>query len=140
MPRRNGARHSGRHRVARRKNSARKGAGSTRDAGSGHARTARAPAPGRRNRQRPRGARTAHPPHPGTRPAAAGRGARRRAAQRSGTRARRASPHALFEGLIHTLTPDERSWNLAPLVLAFAVRALVALTGDFVLHPDEIMQ
>ena len=26
------------------------------------------------------------------------------------------------------------------LTLAFALRAAVALTGDFVLHPDEIMQ
>ncbi len=37
--------------------------------------------------------------------------------------------------------PDER-WRLVPwlLLAAFAVRAAVALWGDFVLHPDEIMQ
>ena len=75
----------------------------------------------------------------------------------------------MFEGLIHVRTPDESArsrrdaggqqirnagtadwsplsneprWKLVPLVLAlaFAVRAAVALTGDFVLHPDEIMQ
>ena len=38
--------------------------------------------------------------------------------------------------------PHQPRWKWAPLVLAlaFAVRAAVALTGDFVLHPDEIMQ
>ena len=35
-----------------------------------------------------------------------------------------------------------RPWKYLPLVLAlaFAARAVVALSGDFVLHPDEIMQ
>ena len=44
--------------------------------------------------------------------------------------------------MIHLQTPDERPWKflLPVLVLAFAVRAAVALCGDFVLHPDEIMQ
>ena len=48
----------------------------------------------------------------------------------------------MFEELIHTRPPDEPRWRLAPLVLvaAFAARAAVALSGDFVLHPDEIMQ
>ena len=75
----------------------------------------------------------------------------------------------MFDGLIHVRTPDESArsrrdaggqqirnagtadwsslsnesrWKLVPLVLAlaFAVRAAVALTGDFVLHADEIMQ
>ena len=51
-------------------------------------------------------------------------------------------PRALVNGLIHRHTPDEPRWKLAPLVLAlaFAVRAAIALSGDFVLHPDEIMQ
>ena len=97
---------------------------------------------GRGNRQRSRGARTAQPPHTGPEPAAAGSGARRTAVHRSGPRSWRALPRALFDGLIHTRELDEPSWKLAPLVLAlaFAVRAMVALTGDFVLHPDEIMQ
>ena len=44
--------------------------------------------------------------------------------------------------LLHASEPDERPWRLLPavLALAFAVRAAVALSGDFVLHPDEIMQ
>ena len=44
--------------------------------------------------------------------------------------------------MIHPQAPHQPSWNLLPLVLtlAFAVRAAVALSGDFVLHPDEIMQ
>ena len=52
------------------------------------------------------------------------------------------SPRALFDGLIHAHDPGEPAWNLAPLVLAlaFAARAAIALSGDFVLHPDEIMQ
>ena len=43
---------------------------------------------------------------------------------------------------LHFETPDERPWKflLPVLVLAFAVRAAIALCGDFVLHPDEIMQ
>ena len=48
----------------------------------------------------------------------------------------------MLDGLIHAATPDRPPWRLAPpvLALAFAVRAAVALAGDFVLHPDEIMQ
>ncbi len=44
--------------------------------------------------------------------------------------------------LLHLQTPAERSWKfLWPLLaLAFVARAAVALSGDFVLHPDEIMQ
>ena len=51
-------------------------------------------------------------------------------------------PRALLAGLLHPQACDERSWKLLPplLALAFAVRAAVALAGDFVLHPDEIMQ
>lgn len=50
------------------------------------------------------------------------------------------SPRA--EGLLHSQTPDERSYKflLIVLALAFAARASIALCGDFVLHPDEIMQ
>ena len=44
--------------------------------------------------------------------------------------------------LLHPSSPDERPWKflLPVLALAFAVRAAIALSGDFVLHPDEIMQ
>ena len=51
-------------------------------------------------------------------------------------------PHATLAGLLHQQACDERSWRLLPPVLglAFAARAAVALAGDFVLHPDEIMQ
>ena len=49
---------------------------------------------------------------------------------------------ALLDGLVHPRASDEPPWKLLPLVLAlaFAARAAVALAGDFVLHPDEIMQ
>ena len=55
---------------------------------------------------------------------------------------RRAWPRTLLDGLIHSAEPDQPRWKLVPLLLAlaFAVRAAVALAGDFVLHPDEIMQ
>ena len=48
----------------------------------------------------------------------------------------------MVDGLLHLQTPDERPWKflLPVLALAFAVRAAIALCGDFVLHPDEIMQ
>lgn len=44
--------------------------------------------------------------------------------------------------LLHAREPDDRPWKYlsAVLALAFAARAIVALSGDFVLHPDEIMQ
>ena len=66
------------------------------------------------------------------------RGEARRAAARSGPPRVREG----FEALLHPRAPGERPWKLLPLVLvlAFAVRAAVALSGDFVLHPDEIMQ
>ena len=50
--------------------------------------------------------------------------------------------HNVVEDLIHSEEPNETRWKFVPLVLAlaFAVRAAVALAGDFVLHPDEIMQ
>ena len=51
-------------------------------------------------------------------------------------------PVSLLDGLLHRRAGEEPPWNYLPLVLAlaFAVRAAVALAGDFVLHPDEIMQ
>ena len=44
--------------------------------------------------------------------------------------------------LLHPVSPDERPWKflLPVLALAFVARAAIALSGDFVLHPDEIMQ
>ena len=51
-------------------------------------------------------------------------------------------PRTLLDGLLHVAAPSDPPWRFLPLVLAlaFAVRAAVALAGDFVLHPDEIMQ
>lgn len=47
-----------------------------------------------------------------------------------------------LNSLLHPQNPDEPPWKYLPLVLAlgFIARAAVALSGDFVLHPDEIMQ
>ena len=44
--------------------------------------------------------------------------------------------------LLHPQTPEQPVWKfLWPvLAVAFAVRAAIALSGDFMLHPDEIMQ
>ena len=52
------------------------------------------------------------------------------------------SLNAALDALLHPHPPDEQPWRFLPLVLllAFAARAAVALAGDFVLHPDEIMQ
>lgn len=52
------------------------------------------------------------------------------------------SPVSLADSLLHLQTPGERPWRflLPVLALAFAVRAAIALYGDFVLHPDEVMQ
>ena len=49
---------------------------------------------------------------------------------------------SVVDRLLHLQASDERPWRflLPVLVLAFAVRAGVALCGDFVLHPDEIIQ
>ena len=48
----------------------------------------------------------------------------------------------MVDRLLHLQTPGERPWKflLPVLALAFVVRAAIALCGDFVLHPDEIMQ
>ena len=44
--------------------------------------------------------------------------------------------------MLHPQAPQSPPWRHLPLVLgaAFAVRAAVALLGEFTLHPDEIMQ
>jgi len=44
--------------------------------------------------------------------------------------------------LLHPSSPAGRPWKflLPVLALAFIARAAIALSGDFVLHPDEIMQ
>ena len=126
--------------MAKRSNGTRKRSGSAPNAGRGQGGASPTPPPPRRGRRSP-GAGDAHPTHASGRPAAA-RGARQETAHRTGTRPLRALPRALCDGLVHRRTSDEPRWKLAPLVLAlaFAVRAAVALSGDFVLHPDEIMQ
>ena len=47
-----------------------------------------------------------------------------------------------INGLLHVQEAAGRPWAMLPLVLAlaFVARAAIALSGDFVLHPDEIMQ
>ncbi len=52
---------------------------------------------------------------------------------------KRRAPRA---GFLHPLPPPGAPWKLLPALLlaAFAARAAVALSGDFVIHPDEIMQ
>ncbi|MDE0460094.1 MAG: hypothetical protein OXI15_22630 [Chromatiales bacterium] len=54
----------------------------------------------------------------------------------------RTGPASQLERVLHPRAPESAPWRWLPLVLAlaFAVRAGVALSGDFVLHPDEIMQ
>jgi len=44
--------------------------------------------------------------------------------------------------LLHPQTPKQPPWSLWPWVVmvAFALRVGVALSGDFIVHPDEIMQ
>ena len=48
----------------------------------------------------------------------------------------------MTDALLHLQEPEEPPWKvlLPALVLAFAIRAAIALSGDFVLHPDEVMQ
>ncbi len=50
--------------------------------------------------------------------------------------------HKLIGALLHSTEPAEPLWKYFPhvLVLAFVARAAIALNGDFVVHPDEIMQ
>ena len=49
---------------------------------------------------------------------------------------------SLLTGLLHPQPSDAPLWRYfwPVLALAFAVRAAVALGGDFIVHPDEIMQ
>ena len=75
-----------------------------------------------------------------------------RRAERSQSRNRRPSVRprvrgvarlrAAADGLLHLHPPEERVWTYfwPVLALAFAARAAIALSGDFILHPDEIMQ
>ena len=58
------------------------------------------------------------------------------------TRRGRGQRWSVADALLHFQTPGERPWKflLPVLALAFAVRAAIALCGDFVLHPDEVMQ
>ena len=48
----------------------------------------------------------------------------------------------VVNALLHLRQPQGPPWRFLPwvLALAFGVRAAVALSGDFMLHPDEIMQ
>ena len=65
----------------------------------------------------------------------------RRHAPRAGAQSLLPRIEAALEVLLHPGQTD-RPWKFLPLVLAlaFVARAAVALSGDFVLHPDEIMQ
>ena len=65
-----------------------------------------------------------------------------RTRRRDSRRDRQRSPASVVDRLLHLQTPDERPWRflLPVIVLAFVARAAIALCGDFVLHPDEIMQ
>ena len=65
----------------------------------------------------------------------------RRRAQRAATQPVLQRIQATLDVLLHPQA-TERPWKYLPLVLAlaFAARAAVALSGDFVVHPDEIMQ
>ena len=68
---------------------------------------------------------------------------RRTATRAAGARPLRTALEALVEALVHPCEATVSGrWRLLPAVLglAFAARAAVALAGDFVLHPDEIMQ
>ena len=47
-----------------------------------------------------------------------------------------------LESFLHPQTPAADNWQLLPWLLAaaFVLRVTLALAGDFVIHPDEIMQ
>ena len=57
-------------------------------------------------------------------------------------RSERRRPASQLERVLHPQALESAPWRHLPLVLAlaFTIRAGVALSGDFVLHPDEIMQ
>ena len=65
----------------------------------------------------------------------------RRRAQRAAAQPLLQRIQATLDVLLHPQATD-RPWKYLPLVLvlAFVARAVVALSGDFVVHPDEIMQ
>ena len=63
----------------------------------------------------------------------------RRTRRRDSHRDRQRVPTAVVDRLLHLQTPGERPWKFLLPVLALAFVA-IALCGDFVLHPDEIMQ
>ena len=71
-----------------------------------------------------------------------GRGAAARREKREQARPWSVRLRSLSELLLHSAPPAERPWKflLPVLALAFVARAAVALSGAFVLHPDEIMQ
>ena len=81
--------------------------------------------------------------------AGAGKGKKPRRARRTTPPPRERSPERwparlrkAADGLLHLRAPDEPAWRWfwPVLALAFAARATVAISGDFVTHPDEIMQ
>ena len=71
-----------------------------------------------------------------------GRGAAARQEKRKQTLPWSVRLRSMSDLLLHPAPPDERPWKflLPVLALAFVARAAIALSGDFVLHPDEIMQ
>ena len=76
------------------------------------------------------------------RPQAHGRGAAARREKRKQALPWSVRLHSMSDLLLHPVPPDERpgKFLLPVLALAFVARAAIALSGDFVLHPDEIMQ
>ena len=57
-------------------------------------------------------------------------------------RRQHARPRSVWEVALHLQAPDEPVWKYLwlALALAFVARVGIALSGDFMLHPDEIMQ
>ena len=90
-------------------------------------------------RRRRREARSSKPPS-GRRPVPPRQAPR--GSQAHGAKPLDSGSKSLLEGWLHLQAPGEPPWRLLPIVLAaaLAIRAAVALAGDFVLHPDEIMQ
>ena len=76
------------------------------------------------------------------RPQTHGRGAAARREKRKQALPWSVRLRSMSDLLLHSSPPDERPWKflLPVLALAFVARAAIALSGDFVLHPDEIMQ
>ena len=151
--------------MAKRKSGTGTGTSRTRRGAGGTARRSKS-ARGPRPRARPA---PPSRPGGAARSAAPAHRARPKPAPQSGPAPQPAWLHTLLDRLIHSTEPDQSApstrdasdhgtgrtglvgrrrfsdgprWRLLPLVLAlaFAVRAALALAGDFVLHPDEIMQ